>query len=272
MKAFGRRLDLVDKLTLPAFAITMAAEYVSLRKKSKRTLGDMYDADAETLSGTQQPADPLVPLGYERKDTVASLSMLAGNVAIGFVTLAAFGRFDRFVHRHRLTNFGMRRGAIVPAMVAWDFLYYWDHRWQHEVRAMWANHVTHHSGERYNLSTALRQPWSGFIAFWVFTPMPLLGFPTAARTVGTRAQHAVASPGTPWGQPPVSGQELRRHFDRVGQTVWHVRARAAASQVRADQEHQHVQPGTHRLPRVRRHRPRCQVRAVEQRPVPVRLR
>jgi sterol desaturase/sphingolipid hydroxylase (fatty acid hydroxylase superfamily) len=177
VKTFGRKLDVVDKLTLPAFAITIAAEYVSLRKKSKRTLGDLYGADAETLSGTQLPADELIPLGYERKDTVASLSMLAGNVAISLVTLAAFSRFDRFVHRHRLTNFGMRRGAIVPAMVAWDFLYYWDHRWMHEVRVMWANHVTHHSGERYNLSTALRQPWSGFMTFWVFAPMPLLGFP-----------------------------------------------------------------------------------------------
>jgi alkanesulfonate monooxygenase SsuD/methylene tetrahydromethanopterin reductase-like flavin-dependent oxidoreductase (luciferase family) len=49
----------------------------------------------------------------------------------------------------------------------------------HEVRLLWANHVSHHSGERYNLSTALRQPWSGFLTFWVFAPMPLLGFPTA---------------------------------------------------------------------------------------------
>ena len=63
------------------------------------------------------------------------------------------------------------------AMVAWDFLYYWDHRWMHEVRLFWANHVTHHSSERYNLSTALRQPWSGFLTSWVFLPMPLFGIP-----------------------------------------------------------------------------------------------
>ena len=62
-------------------------------------------------------------------------------------------------------------------MVAWDFLYYWDHRWMHEVRLFWANHVTHHSSERYNLSTALRQPWSGYLMSWVFLPMPLVGIP-----------------------------------------------------------------------------------------------
>lgn len=67
-------------------------------------------------------------------------------------------------------------------MVAWDFLYHWDHRWMHEVRLLWANQVTHHSSERYTLSTARRRPWSGFLTFWVFAPMPPLGFPMS-RTI-----------------------------------------------------------------------------------------
>ena len=46
----------------------------------------------------------------------------------------------------------------------------------HEVRLFWAHHVTHHSGERYNLSTALRQPWSPFLVWWVFWPMSMLGY------------------------------------------------------------------------------------------------
>ncbi|MBK8332661.1 MAG: sterol desaturase family protein [Acidimicrobiaceae bacterium] len=154
----------------------MLAEYAWLRKVPTRTDGDLDDADQATLSGTQLPPDPLVPVGYERKDTTASLSMLVGNVAFSFVTAAAFSRFDRFLFRHRVSNVGRRRGSFLTAMVLWDFLYYWDHRWMHEVRLLWANHVTHHSSQRYNLSTALRQPWSGFLTFWVFAPMPLLGY------------------------------------------------------------------------------------------------
>ncbi|MBK9970488.1 MAG: sterol desaturase family protein [Acidimicrobiaceae bacterium] len=154
----------------------MLAEYAWLRKVPKRTDGDLDDADQATLSGTQLPPDPLVPVGYERKDTTASLSMLVGNVAFSFVTAAAFSRFDRLLFRHRVSNVGRRRGSFLTAMVLWDFLYYWDHRWMHEVRLLWANHVTHHSSQRYNLSTALRQPWSGFLTFWVFAPMPLLGY------------------------------------------------------------------------------------------------
>jgi len=174
----ARTLDLVDQASIPLFVITMLAEHRALRTRERRTLGDLYDADEATLSGGQLPADPLVPLGYERKDTVASLTMLVGNVAIGFATAAAFARFDKLLFGRRIANLGSRRGALVGAMVLWDFLYYWDHRWMHEVRLLWANHVTHHSSERYNLSTALRQPWSGFLTFWVFAPMPLLGFST----------------------------------------------------------------------------------------------
>ena len=58
------------------------------------------------------------------------------------------------------------------AVVAWDFIYYWNHRFMHESRFLWAIHVVHHSSERYNLSTALRQPVAD--AFGMFVPYGLL--------------------------------------------------------------------------------------------------
>jgi sterol desaturase/sphingolipid hydroxylase (fatty acid hydroxylase superfamily) len=48
--------------------------------------------------------------------------------------------------------------AVALAVIGWDFIYYWNHRFMHESRHLWAIHVVHHSSERYNLSTALRQP------------------------------------------------------------------------------------------------------------------
>ncbi len=48
--------------------------------------------------------------------------------------------------------------ANVVAVLGWDAIYYWNHRLNHESRWLWAMHVVHHSSERYNLSTALRQP------------------------------------------------------------------------------------------------------------------
>ncbi len=52
-------------------------------------------------------------------------------------------------------------------MFGWDFIYYWNHRFMHEARGMWAIHVVHHSSEKYNLSTALRQPVAEVLGVWV---------------------------------------------------------------------------------------------------------
>src|SRR5690606_32853211 len=48
----------------------------------------------------------------------------------------------------------------------------------HRVRWFWAAHVNHHSSQHYNLSTALRQTWTGFIALsFVFRlPLAAIGF------------------------------------------------------------------------------------------------
>jgi len=50
------------------------------------------------------------------------------------------------------------------------------HRISHENRFFWASHVVHHSSKRYNLSTALRQTWTGLfsVIFWLW--MALMGF------------------------------------------------------------------------------------------------
>jgi sterol desaturase/sphingolipid hydroxylase (fatty acid hydroxylase superfamily) len=63
-------------------------------------------------------------------------------------------------------------------LVLYDLCYYWHHRLGHTVALLWAAHVVHHQSEDYNLSTALRQTSSGWIAGWVFyLPMAVLGFP-----------------------------------------------------------------------------------------------
>jgi sterol desaturase/sphingolipid hydroxylase (fatty acid hydroxylase superfamily) len=173
------KIDLIDKLSFPFFALCIGAEYLALRNREHRTLGDLADANTETLSSCTLPADPLVPMGFERRDSLASLSMLAGNVAVQLAMQPALTKVDAMLYRHRIASLGGRRGSLTAAMVLWDFCYYWDHRWMHEVRLLWANHVSHHSSERYNLTTALRQPWSPFLTFWVFAPLPFLGFEPA---------------------------------------------------------------------------------------------
>ncbi|TFG39301.1 MAG: fatty acid hydroxylase family protein [Chromatiales bacterium] len=66
----------------------------------------------------------------------------------------------------------------VLAAVLWDFCYYWNHRFGHEISILWAAHAVHHQSEDYNLSTALRQTSSSFFFSWIFyLPLFLIGFP-----------------------------------------------------------------------------------------------
>lgn len=82
-------------------------------------------------------------------------------------TWAARTSAQRLFHRRLLPDWGGGPVALGAAVLGWDFIYYWNHRLQHESRVMWAIHVVHHSSERYNLSTALRQPWADSLGMFV---------------------------------------------------------------------------------------------------------
>ncbi len=114
-------------------------------------------------------------LGYERRDTIASLLM--GGFSLVFVGLIVHGQFllARKLWNARLTDLGEGALGWAVAMLAWDFVYYWVHRIEHERRLFWAAHVNHHSSERYNLSTALRQPWTPVLTLALIPPIALLG-------------------------------------------------------------------------------------------------
>ena len=60
----------------------------------------------------------------------------------------------------------------VPLMLlAQDFFYYWSHRGHHVIRVLWACHVVHHSSRRFNLTTALRQPWTTLTVWPFYVPL-----------------------------------------------------------------------------------------------------
>jgi sterol desaturase/sphingolipid hydroxylase (fatty acid hydroxylase superfamily) len=116
--------------------------------------------------------------GYEPKDAFSSIAMGLGNVILGFgskalVLLALFWVYDNF----RILTIPIEWWSFILIFFADDFSYYWFHRISHECRLFWASHVVHHSSQHYNLSTALRQTWSGgFYTFILWLWLPLLGF------------------------------------------------------------------------------------------------
>ena len=76
------------------------------------------------------------------------------------------------------------KGTISTAWYWWitlffldDFIYYWHHRLNHEVRILWAGHVPHHNSEHYHFGTALRQGvCERVLKYFFWMPLPLLGF------------------------------------------------------------------------------------------------
>ncbi len=119
-------------------------------------------------------------VGYELKDSAASLTMGLGSIFIGVV--AAFLRvpFFAWLYEHRFVDLGSAWWSWILLLFAEDCCYYWFHRLHHEVRVLWAAHVVHHSSQHYNLSTALRQPWlTPFTGPRFWAPLPLLGFSPA---------------------------------------------------------------------------------------------
>ncbi len=114
---------------------------------------------------------------YPHKDAITSITMGLGNVFIGLLAKGiSFGVF-MFLYQYRVFTIPFALWSWVFLLFLEDFIYYWNHRIAHECRLFWASHVVHHSSQKYNLSTALRQTWTGsFYTFIFWIPLVLVGF------------------------------------------------------------------------------------------------
>jgi alkylglycerol monooxygenase len=137
---------------IPFFVLLMAVEYAYGRARGRNT--------------------------YRLADTVNSLSLGTLSRLSGLVKLGIAGVAVEF------TRAQLGYGALAAeswlvwaaAFVAYDFCYYWSHRFGHQWRLFWASHVAHHQSEEFNLSTALRQTSTGS-TFVFYLPLYLAGFP-----------------------------------------------------------------------------------------------
>lgn len=149
------------ELAVPVFFLLIAIELVFglLRKRNSYRLSDSI-SDLSTglifsIAGVGVTAGSLWL--YEQARGSLSIQSLFGAPAIG---LAA----------------PVWVWALV--FVATDFIYYWFHRATHEVRFLWACHVTHHSSEEFNLAVALRQScFQRVFEYSFYLPLAIVGVP-----------------------------------------------------------------------------------------------
>lgn len=127
------------------------------------------------------------PEKYEPRDTLTSLALGTGSMVAGALFGGAMLGIALWGYQYRIITIPWTWWAWIACFILDDFFYYVFHRSAHRVRWFWAAHVNHHSSQHYNLSTALRQTWTGFFALTFLFRMPLVfvGFhPTMILFVG----------------------------------------------------------------------------------------
>ncbi len=118
---------------------------------------------------------------YSFKETLTNLTMGFNYKIVDGIAVAVFIRFFydwvyqfgfQYQPEHGLLS-------VVLIFLICDFAFWCTHYCMHHIRWFWTSHVTHHSSERMNYSTALRQNFTMlFNGVWViwWVPIALVGF------------------------------------------------------------------------------------------------
>jgi sterol desaturase/sphingolipid hydroxylase (fatty acid hydroxylase superfamily) len=114
---------------------------------------------------------------YTWKDTFTNVYLMLMNGLLDLFFRGFYLVILDYCWRHKLIEFELIPVYWIMLVLAEDFLYYWLHRFDHEIRLFWAIHVTHHSSEQMNFSVGFRssvfQPLYRFI---YFIPLAMMGF------------------------------------------------------------------------------------------------
>jgi len=172
---------------------------------------------------------------YETRDTLTSLTLGLGSTFAGLLTFGVPFAASLWLYQHRLFDIPMTAiWAWAAIFLLEDLTYYWFHRIAHERRFWWASHVNHHSSQHYNLSTALRQTWTGGLAgTWaLWLPLAFLGFPPAMIAI----QKGVSLIYQFWIHTEAIGR-MPRWFEAVFNTPSHHRVHHARNPVYLDRNY-----------------------------------
>lgn len=114
---------------------------------------------------------------YSIKDTFNNFILMLLNGGLDLVFRSVYVVVLVFVWNYRVAEISTPWMYWITLLLAEDFLFYWLHRLDHEIRLFWAVHVTHHSSEHMNLTVGFRssvlQPLYRFI---YFIPLAWFGF------------------------------------------------------------------------------------------------
>lgn len=114
---------------------------------------------------------------YRLNDAVANISCgITQQLFSAILKLLGFGLY-LFLYQYRILSVPNAWWSYILLFLLIDMLYYWFHRYSHEINTFWGAHVVHHQSEEYNLSVALRQSaFQGIFSSVFYLPLAILGF------------------------------------------------------------------------------------------------
>ena len=122
---------------------------------------------------------------YHFNEAVANLNVGIGERLSDLLTTGAFFYVFTWVHQH------FALFTIPASLLTWfllflltDLIWYWYHRFGHEVNLFWSVHVVHHQSEDFNFTVSARITVFQAVArglFW--SVLPLIGFDPGMITV-----------------------------------------------------------------------------------------
>ncbi len=113
------------------------------------------------------------------QEAVANFGTALGNQTMNVLVAAGvYVVYGWLWENYRLIDtIKMNAFTFVLLLLGIDFIFYWVHRWGHQINIMWAAHSPHHSAEEMNFFVALRasvtQRLFSFMFFW---PLTIIGF------------------------------------------------------------------------------------------------
>jgi sterol desaturase/sphingolipid hydroxylase (fatty acid hydroxylase superfamily) len=114
---------------------------------------------------------------YNLRDTAANVYLMLLNATIDLSFRVIYVAILVHLYDHKLISWNLRISYWVLLILGEDFLYYWLHRFDHEVRLFWAVHVTHHSSDQMNFTVGFRSSvFQPLYRFLYFMPLAWLGF------------------------------------------------------------------------------------------------
>lgn len=125
---------------------------------------------------------------YRFSDALANISCgITQQVSGAILKLLGLGLYVFLYQQARLMDIPNNWATYILLFLLIDLLYYWFHRYSHEINTFWGAHVVHHQSEEYNLSVALRQSaFQGFFSSVFYLPLAILGFdPVPFAIIGT---------------------------------------------------------------------------------------